>query len=117
MCLRHNIADYTTANITPGRVEALNDVYRRFLDGGIAVYFTYTPRNRNSLTADSTPATRRELHNYLTEHLCVPVISDIEDSLYAGNYFYLIDSHLSGEGAAIRTKRVIEDLRPYLNTT
>ncbi len=117
VCLRHNIADYTTANITPGRVEALNDVYRRFLDGGIAVYFTYTPRNRNSLTADSTPATRRELHNYLTEHLCVPVISDIEDSLYAGNYFYLIDSHLSGEGAAIRTKRVIEDLRPYLNTT
>lgn len=117
VCLRHNIADYTTANITPGRVEALNDVYRRFLDGGIAVYFTYTPRNRNSLTADSTPATRRELHNYLTEHLCVPVISDIEDSLYAGNYFYLIDSHLSGEGAAIRTKRVIDDLRPYLNTT
>lgn len=117
VCLRHNIADYTTANITPGRVEALNDVYRRFLDGGIAVYFTYTPRNRNSLTADSTPATRRELHNYLTEHLCVPVISDIEDSLYAGNYFYLIDSHLSGEGAAIRTKRAIEDLRPYLNTT
>ena len=117
VCLRHNIADYTTANITPGRVEALNDVYRRFLDGGIAVYFTYTPRNRNSLTADSTPATRRELHNYLTEHLCVPVISDIEDSLYAGNYFYFIDSHLSGEGAAIRTKRVIEDLRPYLNTT
>ena len=117
LCLRHNIADYTTANITPERVEALNGVYRRFLDGGIEAYFTYTPRNRNSLTGDSTPAARREIHEYLTQHLCVPVISDIEDSLYAGNYFYLIDSHLSSEGAAIRTLRVIDDLRPYLNTT
>lgn len=117
VCLRRNIADYTTGNITPERVEALNGVYRRFLDEGIGVYFTYTPRNRNSLTGDSTPAARRELHQYLTQHLCVPVISDIEDSLYAGNYFYLIDSHLSSQGAAIRTRRVIDDLRPYLNTT
>ena len=117
VCLRRNIADYTTANITPERVETLNGVYRRFLDKGIEVYFTYTPRNRNSLTAGSTPAARRELHDYLAGHLCVPVISDIEDSLYAGNYFYLIDSHLSSEGAAIRTRRVIDDLRPYLNTT
>lgn len=117
VCLRHNIADYTTGNITPERVESLNGVYRRFLDEGIAVYFTYTPRNRNSLTAGSTPGARRELHDYLAEHLCVPVISDIEDSLYAGNYFYLIDSHLSSEGAAIRTRQVIDDLRSWLNTT
>ena len=115
VCLRHNIADYTTGNITPERVEALNGVYRQFLDKGIGVYFTYTPRNRNSLTGDSTPAARRELHEYLTQHLCVPVISDIEDSLYAGNYFYLIDSHLSSEGAAIRTRRVIGDLGPWLS--
>lgn len=114
VCLRHNIADYTTENITPERVEALNGVCRRFLDRGIEVYFTYTPRNRNSLTANSTPAARRELHEYLTQHLCVPVISDLEDSLYAGNYFYLIDSHLSSEGAEIRTRRVIEDLLPWL---
>lgn len=115
VCLRHNIADYTTANITPERVEALNGVYRQFLDRGIGVYFTYTPRNRNSLTPDSTPAARRALHASLAERLCVPVISDIEDSLYAGNYFYLIDSHLSSEGARIRTRRVIEDLRPWLD--
>lgn len=117
VCLRHNIADYTTANVTPERVEALNEVYRRFLDGGIGVYFTYTPRNRNSLTRGSTPEARRELHESLVERLCVPVISDIEDSLFAGTYFYLIDSHLSSEGARIRTRRVIEDLRPWLEGT
>lgn len=117
VCLRHNIADYTTANVTPERMEALNEVYRQFLDERIGVYFTYTPRNRNSLTPDSTPAARRALHVSLVERLCVPVISDIEDSLYAGNYFYLIDSHLSSEGARIRTQRVIEDLRPWLDGT
>ena len=53
----------------------------------------------------------------LAENLCVPVISDIEDSLYAGNYFYLIDSHLSSQGAEIRTRRVIDDLRPWLDGT
>lgn len=43
VCLRHNIADYTTENITPAHVEALNGVYQTFLERGIAVYFTYTP--------------------------------------------------------------------------
>lgn len=114
VCLRHNIADYTTGNITPAHVEALNRVYQAFLERGIAVYFTYTPRNRNSLTPGSTPAARRELHDYLTEHLCVPVISDIEGSLYSGIYFYLIDSHLSSEGAALRTGQVIRDLGSWL---
>lgn len=117
VCLRHNIADYTVRNITPGHVAALNKVYRTFLERGVGVYFTYTPRNRNSLTEGSTPAARRELHESLARDLCVPVISDIEDSLYAGNYFYLIDSHLSSEGAALRTRRVIEDLRPWLDGT
>lgn len=113
-CLRHNIADYTAANVTPGRAEALNGVYRRFLAQGVEVYFTYTPRNRNSLTPESTPEARRALHRYLKEHLCVPVISDIEDSLYSGVCFYLIDSHLSSEGAALRTRQVVQDLRPWL---
>lgn len=114
VCLRHNIADYTTGNITPEHVEALNGVYRTFLDEGITVFFTYTPRNRNSLTPGSTPKARQELHGYLAEHLCVPVLSDIEDSLYSGIYFYLIDSHLSSEGAALRTRSVIEALHTRL---
>jgi len=113
--LRHNIAGYTADNIPPEYVERLNGVYRTFLDKGIAVYFTYTPRNRHSLTEESTPAARRALHESLAEGLCVPVISDIEDSLYSGVYFYLIDSHLSSEGAALRTKQVIEDLRSWIS--
>lgn len=109
--LRHNIADYTTGNITPEYVEALNRVYSQFQTRGVSVYFTYTPRNRNSLTPESTPQARRALHNYLAEHLSVPVISDMEDSLYSGIYFYLIDSHLTTEGASLRTAQVIKALK------
>ncbi|MCI8539484.1 MAG: leucine-rich repeat protein [Oscillospiraceae bacterium] len=109
--LRHNIADYTASSIPPEYVERLNQVYRAFQARGVAVYFTYTPRNRSSLTGASTPAARQALHQHLTELLRVPVISELEDSLYSGVYFYLIDSHLSSEGAALRTERVIADLR------
>lgn len=42
------------------------------------------------------------------------VISELEDSLYPGTYFYLIDSHLSSQGAALRTRQVIESLKPWL---
>ena len=45
----------------------------------------------------------------LRERLCVPVISQMEESLYPGRYFYLIDSHLSDEGAAL-----FENLRPWV---
>lgn len=113
-CLRHNIADYTTGNITPEKIQSLNQVYQRFLDQGIQALFTYTPRNRWSITPESTPESRQALHEALREGLCVDVISELEDSLYPGTYFYLIDSHLSSQGAALRTRQVIESLKPWL---
>lgn len=104
-------ADYTAASFPRETVESLNAVYRRFLSDGITVYFTYTPRNIHAITPESTAEERQKLHTHLTETLCVPVISDMEASLYPGVYFYLIDSHLSTEGAAVRTERIIGDLR------
>ena len=95
-------------------MESLNREYRRFLADGIEVYFSYTPRNRSSLTAQSTPEARAALHRFLCGTLCVPVISDIEDYLLSGIYFWQIDSHTGTEGAAIRTEQVIEDLKRQL---
>ncbi len=112
--LQHTLADYTTSPFTAQRLASLNQVYRRFLDKGIQVYFTYSPRNRSSLTPESTPEARQALDQLLRNALCVPVISPIEDSLYSGVYFYLVDSHLSSEGVSIRTQKVIRDLQPWL---
>lgn len=109
--LKWGLADYTVNGFPGETIERLNGVYRCFLEEGITVYFTYTPRNINAITPESTLEARQKLHEHLSQQLCVPVISEIEDSLYSGIYFYLIDSHLSTEGAAIRTERIITDLR------
>ncbi len=108
--LQHGLADYTVAGIPREVVACLNEAYAPFLDKGVRVYFTYTPRNWSSLTEDSTPEARAALHAHLVQCLDVPVISDIEDYLYPGTMFYLIDSHLSTEGVRVRTERIIRDL-------
>ena len=111
--LRHNIADYTVHAIPEETVACLNRALAPFAEKGITALFTYTPRNRASLTEESTPEARQALHRHLVSHLCVPVISGIEASLMPGRYFWLIDSHLSTEGARLHTAQVIEDLSAY----
>ena len=95
-------------------IEPLNAVYRRFLEKGVAVYYTYSPRNAMALSEVSTPEARVELDRYLRNNLCVPVITELEDSLWSGVYLYGTDNHLSTEGAAIHTERVIAALRTQL---
>ena len=113
--LKYVRADYTAASFTEARLEGLNREYRRFLDKGVRLLFTYTPRNRSSITEESTPENRAALHRLLKESLCVPVISNIEDSLMSGEFFFVIDSHLSNEGVRLHTLQIIEDLKPWLN--
>lgn len=104
-------ADYTVKAFPVALIEALNGVYREFQARGVKVLFAYTPRNQSSLTAESTEQERRALHTHLAEHLAVPMILEMEQGLYPGTYFYLIDSHLNDEGVYIHTKRIINALR------
>ena len=111
---RHNIADYTTETVTPEAADALDQELQRFANAGIDVFFTYAPRNRSSLTDRSTTEARAEVHALLKSRLSVPVISELEDSLFSGVYFWNIDNHLSSEGVQIRTAQVIRDLKAAL---
>ena len=94
-----------------GFLDPLNEMYARFLSRGVRVYFTYAPRNRLAISEASTPEARAELDAYLREHLMVPVISSLEDSLWSGVYLYGTDNHLSTEGVALRTEQIIRDLQ------
>lgn len=95
-------------------IDPFNRVMRMFLDRQVHVFFTYSPRNVLALSPESTEEARAELHEYLCENIAVPVISDIEESLYTGTYLYGTDNHLSTEGVSIRTERVIMDLKKAL---
>lgn len=99
--------------ITP-YIDSVNQMYSAFLDKGVHVYFTYSPRNKYAISEDSTKAARSRLHQYFKDNLIVPVISDLEDSLYPGRYFYGTDNHLSTEGVKIRTEKVIRELKQQL---
>ena len=104
--------DYTTAALPKAQfIDPFNRVMQMFLAQGIDVCFTYSPRNVLALSESSTEAARTELDRYLRSNLTVPVISDIEESLYTGTYLYGTDNHLSTEGVQIRTERVIADLQ------
>ena len=108
--------EYTAGSFSLDRfIRPLNTVYQRFLDKGVRVCFTYAPRNREAVSEKSTEEARRELDAWFRGTLCVPVISDIETSLYPGRYLYGTDNHLSTEGVRLRTEQFLRDLQAQLD--
>ena len=105
---------YTLETIGEDRISALNQIYSDLEKKGIQSYFTYAPKNIRALTENSTLVKRQEIDDYLKENLSVPVLGNIESSLYPGTCFYLIDNHLSTEYAKSRTNKVIGYLKDEL---
>ncbi len=97
-------------------IDPFNAEMRRFTDGGVLAYMTYSPRNRLAVSEDSTDEAIAALDRYFRETVEIPVISDIFDSLVSGKYLYGTDNHLSTEGVRIRTKQIISDLSARLQT-
>ncbi len=95
-------------------IDAANAMYERFLKKGVTVLFTYAPRNIYALSEDSTIEARAELDSFFRENLNIPVITDIEDSLFPGRLLYGTDNHLSTEGVTIRTETVIDGMREWI---
>lgn len=104
-------ADYTVEAFPESLIESLNRIYREFQQQGVRVLFAYSPRNISSLTESSSLQQRQALDEHIRKHLCVPVILPMEDSLYPGTFFYLIDSHLNDEGLYLHNKRMIQALK------
>ena len=114
--LQTYLADYTEAGFPDETVEALNRVYREFQAQGVQVLFAYAPRNHSALTETSTPEARALLDLSLRERLCVPMLLNMEESLYPATRFYLIDNHLSNEGVRLHMQRVVPALRKMLKS-
>ena len=77
--------EYTTHGLPAEQFATpLNAMYRRFLDKGVQVFFTYAPRNSQALSDNSTPEARAELDQSLRQNLCVPVLGTVEDFPLAG---------------------------------
>lgn len=59
----------------------------------------------------------QNFQNELQSRLNCPVISNYEDYLLDYRYFYYTDAHTNTEGAVLRTKQLIQDLKKYLAQT
>jgi hypothetical protein len=105
---------YTVDAFPAAYLASYNALCQRFLDKGVRFYFTYAPRNQLALSEDSTPEARAALDAYFRSELVVPVISDLESSLYPGRYLYGTDNHLSTEGVALRTAQILQDITAQL---
>ena len=112
------LLDYSISALfgsAPNAAETLNDFYHEFEERyGARVFFTYAPKNIYCLTPNSDFSVRFELDNYLRERIDAPMLGGIEDSLFETRYFYMIDNHLSTEGAELRTAYVIGWLSEFI---
>ena len=110
-------AAFTQEAISDACWDGLNRVFDAFTDRGAEVLFTWSPRSSRSVTAESTPEAVASLGAAARERLHAQVISDPADALMDALYFYGTDNHLSTEGVALHTQKVIEDLAPWLEVT
>lgn len=109
------LCDYTGDAISDEHFAALNSYYHDLESAGITVYFSHAPKNEKCLTEDSSEEEIELLNQRCKDMIEVPVISELQDYIYEGYYFYLIDNHLSDEGVDIRMSHFLEDLKPYLD--
>lgn len=107
-------AYYNKKYFPESAISDLNGVLAKLGANGAEVLYAYTPRMNTSLSDDSDRESIIALDIYLNERLSVPIISDIESSLYSPLYFFGTDNHLSTEGAEIHTANIIADLKKYL---
>ena len=105
--LSQPLTPYTPETFTDEMFDSLNLIYEDLGRLGVECYFTYAPKNIRALTEDSTEMQRYNLSVKISLGINAPILGDLEDSLYPGTCFYIIDNHLSTEYAAIRTDKVI----------
>ena len=95
-------------------LEPYNAMCQRFLDMGVRMFFTWSPRNRLAVSAESTPEELEAFERYVTEGITIPVLLPQSEALVSGPYLYGTDNHLSTNGVALHTARVIAALQRVL---
>ena len=99
---------YTVETFYPELFDGLEDIYDDLGNIGVECYFTFAPKNIRSLTEESTDNEIVSLNDLFVQKLTVKILGNIQDLLFPGTCFYLIDNHLSTEYARVRTNKVID---------
>jgi hypothetical protein len=97
--------------LTDERVARMNAMFDRFINKSCYVWMSFASINYNGLSEQSKNAAYRAAWvDALKSKLHATLISDIENYIYPGNYFFDSNFHLSTEATKIRTMSLAEDM-------
>jgi len=104
----------TSQGVDTEAIEVVNEFARQAAERGASVVmmFPCVPRPHFDLRREAI----ERLHAKLREDLRVPMLSTPADYVYPVEYFYDWVYHLNRTGRELRTSRVIDQLRPVVET-
>lgn len=110
-----NSFDLSPSLISDAGAARLNERIADIRTRGGEVYQTFSPVNVNSLTADAKQERGQKAYEQAVESKLDSIpISSVSDTIYSGKLFYNNDLHLCTEGAEIRTRTLVEQLKAAL---
>lgn len=98
-------------------IEIMKKYARIMRANGAKVYFSFAPANSRGFTEYAKSLTNRQ--NFVAKLRTalngeIPIISDMEDYFYPGNFFFDSNYHLSTRGALVRTQQLVADVKAML---
>lgn len=94
-------------------IKALNDFQKFASSKGITVLFTYSPYARSEFDANKKELSK--LHGKFKKQMKIKMLSELEEFTYDEEFFFDNVYHLTKEGRAIHTGRLLNKLSKELN--
>ena len=105
---------YAPELLTDAGIEKLAGYYDEIREKGGRVYLSYAPVNISAGTGNDVREKGYEFAEKFENMFWgygYEAISDVEEYMFPGRYFYDSDYHLNDLGAALRTERLLADLK------
>ncbi len=110
-----NLNPFNLGNVTDARAERLNARYDAISERGAKVYLSFAPINEDACIAAALSRSEQDAFvSLLSSKLHCAVISHPSDYLLDQSLFNNSDYHPGPTGAAMRTERLIRDLKAQL---
>ncbi len=78
---------------------------------GAKILFSYPPHNKNNINKDSLNEKAYDSYNkWIAQTVHCPLISDVRNYIYPGQYFDNTDYHLNAVGRELHTKQLAQDI-------
>lgn len=107
---QNNLINIDESLINQEFIDYVNKFYKKIKSKNAEMYFSFSPMNAASLTAETTKERINTFYKKMIEALDCRVITDINKCIIDAEYFYDTNYHLNKSGVVLKTKGLIEDI-------